>query len=77
MCAKTRNSGFYGTFQDQLLFELQPLWVDVAKGCTSIRLMDTVGGMVNRDDSVRVHRDEAAGFDLQIHAHVLECMGKI
>lgn len=75
--AKTRYSGFYGTSLDQLLSELQPLWVDVAGVCTSICVMDTVGGLVNRDYSVRVPRDEVADFDLQAHAHALERMGKI
>lgn len=74
---KTRYSGFYGTSLEQLLSELQPLRVDVAGVCTSICVMDTVGGLVNRDYSVRVLQDEVADFDPRAHAHALERMAKI
>ena len=75
--AKTRYSGFYGTSLDQLLSELQPKWVEVAGVCTSICVMDTVGGLVNRDYPVQVHRNEVADFDPRAHAYALERMGKI
>lgn len=74
---KTRYSGFYGTSLDRLLSELQPRRVDVVGVCTSICVMDTVGGLVNRDYPVRVRQDEVADFDRQAHAHALERMAKI
>ncbi|MEJ2154216.1 MAG: isochorismatase family protein [Desulfobacteraceae bacterium] len=76
MSAKTRYSGFYGTSLDQLS-GLQPQCVDVEGVRTFTCAMETVGGLVNRDDSERVLRDEVADFELQAHAHVLERLGKI
>lgn len=74
---KTRYSGFYATNLDAILSEIQPGQVEVVGVCTSICVMDTVGGLVNRDLKVKVPRQGVADFDQQAHTHALQRMGKI
>lgn len=74
---KKRFSGFYGTPLDGLLQEIQPALVEVVGVCTSICVMDTVGGLVNRDYTVQVPRNGVADFDQHAHAAALQRMEKI
>lgn len=75
--AKTRYSGFYGTDLEQILKQVSPDPVTVAGVCTSICVMDTVGGLVNRDYTVRVPADAVADFDAESHIFSLKRMEKI
>ena len=74
---KTRYSGFYGTDLDNVLVSLAGQQVEVTGVCTSICVMDTVGGLVNRDYQVRVPREGVADFDARAHDFALERMEKI
>jgi nicotinamidase-related amidase len=74
---KTRYSGFYATNLGSILSEIQPGQVEVVGVCTSICVMDTVGGLVNRDLNVKVPRQGVADFDQQAHTHALHRMEKI
>lgn len=75
--AKTRYSGFYGTDLDRVLAQLKPSRVIVVGVCTSICVMDTVGGLVNRDYSVTVPANAVADFDREAHMFSLKRMEKI
>lgn len=75
--AKTRYSGFYGTDLDRVLTQLKPNRVIVVGVCTSICVMDTVGGLVNRDYSVSVPANAVADFDSEAHIFSLKRMEKI
>jgi nicotinamidase-related amidase len=75
--AKTRYSGFYGTDLDRVLKQLGPNRVIVVGVCTSICVMDTVGGLVNRDYSVTVPANAVADFDIEAHLFSLRRMRKI
>lgn len=75
--AKTRYSGFYGTDLDRVLTQIKPNQVIVVGVCTSICVMDTVGGLVNRDYSVSVPANVVADFDREAHVFSLKRMGKI
>lgn len=75
--AKTRYSGFYGTDLEQILEQLNSDRVTVVGVCTSICVMDTVGGLVNRDYAVRVPADAVADFDAEAHIFALKRMEKI
>lgn len=74
---KTRYSGFYGTDLEKVLLAAHPEGVEVVGVCTSICVMDTVGGLVNRDYAVRVPAVEVADFDPQAHAFALRRMQTI
>lgn len=74
---KTRYSGFYQTGMDEALKRLAPLHVEVVGVCTSICVMDTVGGLANRDVAVVVPREGVADFDQRAHRFALERMEKI
>ena len=75
--AKARFSGFYGTDLDQVLTHYRPSRVIVVGVCTSICVMDTVGGLVNRDYSVSVPANAVADFDSEAHIFSLKRMEKI
>ncbi len=75
--AKRRYSGFYGTDLDKVLTQLNPNRVIVVGVCTSICVMDTVGGLVNRDYSVSVPANAVADFDSEAHMFSLKRMEKI
>lgn len=74
---KTRYSGFYGTGLDKVLREVAPDEVMVVGVCTSICVMDTVGGLVNRDYNVTIPVDAVADFDAQAHEFALKRMKHI
>ena len=73
---KTRYSGFYGTNLDGVLKENGVDEVEVAGVCTSICVMDTVGGLRNRDYSVVVWKKGVADFDNEAHRFSLMRMEK-
>lgn len=74
---KTRYSGFYNTGLEKALAEIQPGRVEVVGVCTSICVMDTVGGLANRDLAVMVPREGVADFDAEFHQFALKRMEKI
>ena len=71
---KKRFSGFYGTNLEILLAESGADSVRVAGVCTSICVMDTVGGLANRDYRITVSRHEVADFDPEMHDFALRRM---
>jgi nicotinamidase/pyrazinamidase len=60
---KTRYSGFYGTALEYQLMRIAPEQVEVCGVCTSICIMDTVGGLANRDYEIQIQRSCVADFD--------------
>ena len=74
---KTRYSGFYGTDLENLLLNHKPGEVEVVGVCTSICVMDTVGGLANRDYRTLVPREGVADFDADAHKHALQRMERL
>jgi len=74
---KKRYSGFYGTDLAQTLDDFSPEQVEVTGVCTSICVMDTVGGLANRDYSVIVPRRGVADFDVEFHQFALKRMAQL
>jgi nicotinamidase-related amidase len=73
---KTRFSAFYGTRLESILKGNRIRHVDVVGVCTSICVMDTVGGLRNRDYPVTVYKKGVADFDQKFHRFALERMKK-
>lgn len=71
---KTRYNGFFGTDLGALLRLYEVHEVTVVGCCTSICVMDTVGGLANRDYKVFVPKDEVADFDPEMHEFALKRM---
>ena len=74
---KTRYSGFYGTLLEKILADNAPQEVEVVGVCTSICVMDTVGGLANRDYRTLVPRAGVADFDADAHQHALLRMERL
>jgi nicotinamidase-related amidase len=81
---KTRFNGFYDTTLGPLLDELMPNIegerhgkIEVVGVCTSICIMDTVGGLVERDHKVIVPVRGVADPDNDAHKFALDRMEKI
>jgi nicotinamidase/pyrazinamidase len=74
---KRRFSGFYGTKLEQVLKENKVKEVTVTGVCTSICVMDTVGGLRDRDYQVTVYKKGVADFDQKMHRMALDRMRKI
>ena len=74
---KTRYSGFYGTDLEEILAEYGPEEVEVVGVCTSICVMDTVGGLANRDYRTIVSRTAVADFDAEAHDYALQRMERL
>lgn len=74
---KTRFSGFYNTLLDKILTRLAPEEVEVVGVCTSICVMDTVGGLADRDYAVTVPADAVADFDVRMHEFALQRMERL
>ena len=74
---KTRYSGFYGTNLENILAEYSPEAVEVVGVCTSICVMDTVGGLANRDYQTRVPKAGVADFDAEAHRFALQRMERL
>jgi nicotinamidase-related amidase len=71
---KTRYSGFFKTKLDEILQKNRINHVDIVGVCTSICVMDTVGGLRNRDYTVTVHKKGVADFDQKFHKFALQRM---
>ncbi|RLF87565.1 cysteine hydrolase [Thermococci archaeon] len=70
---KTRYSGFYDTPLDKIILlreHLNPEY-EVCGVCTSICVMDTVGGLANRDCKTIVNVKGVADFDPNAHEQAL------
>jgi len=74
---KRRFSGFYGTKLERILKENKVKEATVTGVCTSICVMDTVGGLRDRDYQVTVYKKGVADFDQKMHRMALERMRKI
>ena len=80
---KTRYSGFYDTSLEFTLmthFGVMPQLdevIEVCGVCTSICVMDTVGGLANRDYPVVIHRNCIADFDEEMHNMAIKRMGTL
>jgi len=74
---KTRYSGFFGTSLEKILAEVGPDEVEVVGVCTSICVMDTVGGLANRDYKVCVPEQGVADFDEKFHQFALQRMQRL
>ena len=74
---KKRYSGFYGTDLEKILKEIKCDVAEVVGVCTSICVMDTVGGLRNRDYSVRVYKEGVTDFDKDAHKFSLKRMKEI
>ena len=74
LISKTRYSGFYGTRLEDILKSTNPDIVEVVGICTSICVMDTVGGLANRDYKINVYKDMVADFDSEMHEMALKRM---
>jgi nicotinamidase-related amidase len=75
--AKTRYSGFYGTDLEKVLARYGPDEVEVVGVCTSICVMDTVGGLANRDYRTTVPAAGVADFDADAHRFALQRMQRL
>jgi len=71
---KKTLSSFLGTGLAHILEEEAVEDVEVVGVCTSICVMDTIGGLVNRGYSVSVPVNEVADFDEEAHAFALKRM---
>ena len=68
---KKRYSGFYGTDLDVVLKKNKISVVEIVGVCTSICVMDTVGGLANRDIKTIVPFRCVADFDQEMHKMAL------
>jgi len=71
---KKRYSGFFGTDLDTVLARFDLKNITVVGVCTSICVMDTVGGLANRDYNVTVPVEGVADFDQEMHRMALKRM---
>jgi nicotinamidase-related amidase len=74
---KTRYSGFFGTRLDEILKIKKVKHAYVVGVCTSICIMDTVGGLRNRDIPTTIYRKGVADFDQKFHRFALQRMQKV
>ncbi|NVL91137.1 MAG: cysteine hydrolase [Desulfobacterales bacterium] len=74
---KRRYSGFFETELSDLLKRHNIQDVEVVGVCTNICVMDTVGGLANRDYNITVPRAGVADFDSEFHEFALKRMDKI
>jgi len=74
---KKRYSGFHGTDLEHVLKSAGVDEVEVVGVCTSICVMDTVGGLANRDYKTTVPVKGVADFDQKMHQFSLKRMEKI
>jgi nicotinamidase-related amidase len=74
---KKRYSGFYETDLEKILKDANVKEVEVTGVCTSICVMDTVGGLANRDYNVSVPVKGVADFDQQMHEFSLRRMKQL
>lgn len=75
--AKKRFSGFFRTNLEAVVAAAGVAEVEVVGVCTSICVMDTVGGFADRDYAVRVPVRGVADFNPEFHRFSLERMKQI
>jgi len=74
---KKTLSSFYGTNLEGILRDNGVSDIDVVGVCTSICVMDTVGGLTNRGYRVTVPAKEVADFDGEAHEFALKRMQQV
>ena len=74
---KKRYSGFYGTDLEGVLKKAAVKDIEVVGVCTSICVMDTVGGLANRDYNISVPVKGVADFDPEFHQFALKRMKQL
>lgn len=74
---KSRFSGFYGTDLENVLRAADIEQVEVVGVCTSICVMDTVGGLSDRDCRVTVPQQGVADLDPGFHHFAIKRMKQI
>ncbi len=74
---KKRFSGFYGTDLEKVLESAGVDEVEVVGVCTSVCVMDTVGGLANRDYKISVPIRGVADFDPEFHEFALKRMKQL
>ncbi|MGD2270381.1 MAG: isochorismatase family cysteine hydrolase [Desulfobacterales bacterium] len=74
---KKRYSGFYGTDLEGVLEKAGVADIEVVGVCTSICVMDTVGGLANRDYRISVPVKGVADFDPEFHEFALKRMKQL
>jgi nicotinamidase-related amidase len=74
---KQRFSGFYNTSLEHVLKENQIESVEVVGVCTSICVMDTVGGLANRDYPTTILEQGVADFNPEAHQFALKRMQQL
>ena len=74
---KKRYSGFYGTDLENVLKFANADDVEVVGVCTSICVMDTVGGLANRDYKITVPIKGVADFDPEFHEFAVKRMKQL
>ncbi|MBW1866817.1 MAG: cysteine hydrolase [Deltaproteobacteria bacterium] len=74
---KQRYSGFYGTNLEDLLLRAAVEEIEVNGVCTSICVMDTVGGLADRDYLIKVAAEGVADFNLEFHNFALKRMQQL
>ena len=72
--AKKRFSGFFRTELDRVLTAGSPKTIEVVGVCTSICVMDTVGGLASRDYDVILPLQGIADLDPEQHAFAVKRM---
>jgi nicotinamidase-related amidase len=75
--AKKRFSGFFGTDLENILHRQGIEQAEVVGVCTSICVMDTVGGLANRDYAIVVPIKGVADFDQAMHEVALKRMQQL
>ncbi len=74
---KKRFSGFYGTNLEKTLHQAGIEQAELVGVCTSICVMDTVGGLANRDYEIVVPIQGVADFDREMHDLALQRMRRL
>jgi nicotinamidase/pyrazinamidase len=82
LITKTRYSSFYKTDLEAMMtlqegLALGKAVIEVCGVCTSICVMDTIGGLANRDYATVVHRNCVADFDQEMHEMALRRMANL
>ena len=74
---KRRFSGFFETNLESILRDKKLDEVEVVGVCTSICVMDTAGGLVNRDYRVTVPKKGVADVNPDFHQFALDRMEQV
>lgn len=75
--SKSRFSGFFRTNLESVLSEKKLDAVEVVGVCTSICVMDTVGGLANRDYRITVPQKGVADVNPDFHQFALDRMEQV